>query len=125
VLGRLDHASGNGMVAAAGGRAGAGESIVETVRTGLVARAQSQCVVLDLRHRLDAAGDDQRGAPEATCIAASMTACSPEPQRRSICRPGTSVPSLASSAATRPMTGASPLGLQLPSTTSSTSPGCK
>ncbi len=48
-------------------------------------------------------------APVCTCMLASITACRPEPQRRSICRPGTSTGSPASSAATRPSAGASPL----------------
>ena len=43
-----------------------------------------------------------------------MMACRPEPQRRSICRPGTSIRKPASSAATRPMAGASPFGDSLP-----------
>ena len=47
--------------------------------------------------------------PVCTCIAASTTACSPEPQRRSTCSPGTSTGRPASSAATRPSAGASPL----------------
>src|SRR4051794_14071295 len=51
-----------------------------------------------------------------------MTACRPDPQRRSICRPGTGTPRPASRAAIRPMAGFSPLGLQLPRMTSSTSP---
>src|SRR4051812_21519584 len=51
-----------------------------------------------------------------------MTACRPDPQRRSICRPGTCTPRPASRAAIRPIAGFSPLGLQLPRMTSSTSP---
>src|SRR3954469_7945502 len=51
-----------------------------------------------------------------------MIACSPEPQRRSICSPGTCTPRPASRAAIRPIAGFSPLGLQLPRMTSSTSP---
>ena len=45
-------------------------------------------------------------APVLTAMAASSTACSPEPQRRSTCMPGTRAPSPASSATTRPIAGA-------------------
>ena len=74
------------------------------------AGAQAEGVVLDLRHRLGAAGHDDPGAPVATWPAAYSTACSPDPQRRSTWTPGTPVPRPASSAAIRPIAGASPLG---------------
>ena len=48
--------------------------------------------------------------PLATCMHAWITACRPDPQRRSICIPGTVTGSPASSAITRPMAGASMLG---------------
>ena len=48
--------------------------------------------------------------PVCTSIAPVSTACSPEPQRRSTWRPGTSTPRPASSAATRPIAGASAFG---------------
>ncbi len=48
--------------------------------------------------------------PARICMAASRTAWSPEPQRRSIWVPVTVVGSPASRAATRPMAGASPEG---------------
>ena len=48
-------------------------------------------------------------APVCTIIAAVATACSPPPQRRSICSPGTAIGRSACSAAHRPMQGASEL----------------
>ncbi|EAU48712.1 hypothetical protein R2601_04028 [Salipiger bermudensis HTCC2601] len=48
--------------------------------------------------------------PVCTHIEALITACSPEPQRRSIWVPGTEMSSPASSAAIRPIAGASELG---------------
>ncbi len=62
ILGGLDHAAGDGIVAATGGDAGARQTVVE--RHGLSADAVPHPggVELGLTHRLDAAGEDEVAA---------------------------------------------------------------
>ena len=58
VLGRLEHAAGDRVVLAAGGLAGADQAVHQLDAAAADAGAQAEGVVLDVGHRLDAAGDD-------------------------------------------------------------------
>ena len=89
VLRGLEHPAGHREVDAAGGDPAAGQRVVQQhAGAGLDAPPHRGGVERRVAHRLRAAGQHDAPTPRsAPACAAYSTACRPEPQRRSICRP--------------------------------------